>query len=139
MVLAGEAVDFSLYALRLEVELEHAVQRHLRVGIRPVQADTVHADAFRRDGHGLCGDFPRRHAKDFWTDERKLEWLEGGQVEFQRFVLFLEIRAAGEFNGIWDVVAVREARIPEVGYGDGLDQRALRPRDAAQVERDVHA
>ena len=38
MVLAGEAVDFPLYALRFEVELEHAVQRHLRVGVRPVAA-----------------------------------------------------------------------------------------------------
>ena len=99
----------------------------------------VHPDALRRDGDGPRVDLLRRDAEHVRLDEREAEGLERGQVQHEGFVLFLEVRTPGELDGVGDVVAVRQARVAEVGDRHGLQQRALRPRDAAEVEREVHA
>ena len=98
VVLAGEPMHFALDALRLEVELEGPVQRHVRIGVRPVQVDAVHADAARSDGHGVRDDLLRRDAEDVRLDQREGEGLERWQVELQGRVLLLEVRSARELD-----------------------------------------
>ena len=139
MVLAGEAVYTPFGPLRLEVELEFAVKRLRRVGVGPVKVDAVHADAAGRDGDGLGDDLLRGHAEHLRAGEDEAEGLERGQVELEGLVLLLEVRTSGELDGVGNVVAVRQARVAEIGDGHGLQQRARRPRDAAEVEDEVHA